>query len=134
MSIYSNEPPRRKLPLFAALVFIVVAGLIAAGIYYRARFESQPPQVQLTPDTDAIGAAPLEIRITDSGSGLKSLTVTLGDTTLASERFAQPVAEKKISITLPKGTKEGPATLKIVARDAALFRGNEAVVQKPMTI
>jgi murein DD-endopeptidase MepM/ murein hydrolase activator NlpD len=134
LSIYSNDRPRRKLPVFLTLVILVVAGLIAAGVYYRARFESEPPKVQLTPDTDALGMAPLELRVTDSGAGLKSLTVMLGDTTLASESFAEPVAEKKVSITLPKGTKEGPATLRIVARDASLFRGNEAVVQKNLTI
>jgi len=134
LSIYSNDRPRRKLPVFLTLVILVVAGLIAAGVYYRARFESEPPKVQLTPDTEALGMAPLELRVTDSGAGLKSLTVMLGDTTLASESFAEPVAEKKVSITLPKGTKEGPATLRIVARDASLFRGNEAVVQKNLTI
>jgi murein DD-endopeptidase MepM/ murein hydrolase activator NlpD len=134
MSIYSNDRPRRKLPLLAAAVVIVVVGLIAAGIYYRARFESEPPKVELSPDTDAIGTAPLEIRVTDAGAGLKSLTVMLGETTLAAEKFAQPVAEKKVNVVLPKGTKEGPATLRIVARDASLFRGNEVVVQKQMTI
>src|SRR3954464_1059929 len=134
MSIYSNDRPRRKLPVLLALAVIVIVGLIAAAIYHRARFEGEAPKVQLTPDTDAIGMAPLEIRVTDAGAGLKSLTIMLGDTTLASESFAEPVAEKKVSITLPKGTKEGPATLRIVARDASLFRGNEAVVQKNLTI
>jgi len=134
MSIYSNDRPRRKLPVLLALAVIVIVGLIAAAIYHRARFEGEAPKVQLTPDTDAIGMAPLEIRVTDAGSGLKSLTIMLGDTTLASEKFDKPVAERKVSIALPKGTKEGPATLKIVARDASLFRGNEAVVQKQMTI
>ena len=134
MSLYNNDRPRSKKPLVIVLLVIVVAGLIAAGIKYRARFESQPPRVELTPDADAIGTAPLEIRVTDAGTGLKSLTVTLGDTTLASEQFAQPVAEKKLSVALPKGVKEGSATLRIVARDAALFRANETVVQKNVTI
>jgi murein DD-endopeptidase MepM/ murein hydrolase activator NlpD len=134
MSIYSNDRPRRKLPLFLALVVVLVLGLIAAGIKYHARFESEPPRIALTPDSDAVGTAPLELRVSDTGAGLKSLTVTLGDTTLAAETFAQPVVEKKISLVLPKGMKEGPATLKIVARDASLFRGNEAVVQKNINI
>jgi murein DD-endopeptidase MepM/ murein hydrolase activator NlpD len=134
MSIYSNDRPRRKLPLLLTLLVVIVVGLVAAGIYHRARFESEAPKVQITPDTDAVGAAPLEVRVTDAGAGLKSLTVTLGDTTIASEKFDQPVAEKKVRVVLPKGTKEGPATLKIVARDASLFRGNEAVVQKSITI
>jgi murein DD-endopeptidase MepM/ murein hydrolase activator NlpD len=134
MSLYNNDRPRSKLPLVVILVVIVIGGLIAAGIKYRARFESEPPRVELTPDSDALGTAPLQIRVTDAGTGLKSLTVMLGDTTLASEQFAPPVAEKKLSVVLPKGVKEGPATLRIVARDASLFRGNEAVVQKNITI
>ena len=134
MSIYSNDRPRRKLPLLLTLLVLIVVGVIAAAIYHRARFESEPPKVQITPDTDALGTAPLEVRVTDAGAGLKSLTVTLGDKTIASEKFDPPVAEKKVSITLPKGTKEGPAALKIVARDASLFRGNETVVQKSLTI
>ena len=134
MSLYNNDRPRSKLPLVVILLVIVIGGLIAAGIKYRARFESEPPRVELTPDSDALGTAPLQIRVTDAGTGLKSLTVVLGDTTLASEQFAPPVAEKKLSVVLPKGVKEGPATLRIVARDASLFRGNEAVVQKNITI
>jgi len=134
MSIYSNDRPRRKLPILGALLVIVVVGLIAAGIYHRARFESEAPKVELRPDTDAIGTAPIELRVTDAGTGLKSLSVMLGDTTLASERFDKPVGEKKFNIVLPKGTKEGATTLRVVARDAALFRGNEVVVQKQITI
>ncbi|HKU45650.1 MAG TPA: M23 family metallopeptidase [Burkholderiales bacterium] len=134
MSIYSNDRPRRKLPLFLTLLVLIVVGVIAAAVYHRARFESEAPKVQITPDTDALGSAPLEVRVTDAGAGLKSLTVTLGERTIASEKFDQPVAEKKVSVVLPKGTKEGPATLKVVARDASLFRGNEAVVEKRITI
>ena len=133
MSIYSDRP-RRKLPLLLALAAIVVVGLVAAAIYHRARFEFEPPKIVLTPDTDALGAGPLELRVTDTGTGLKSLSVTLGDVKLADERFDKPVAERKLNLVLPKGTKEGPTTLKIVARDASLFRGNEAVVQKTITI
>jgi murein DD-endopeptidase MepM/ murein hydrolase activator NlpD len=134
MSIYSNDRPRRKLPLLLILLVVIVVGLIAAGVKYRARFESEAPKVVLTPDTDAIGNAPIEVRVTDAGAGLKSLSVTLGDTKLAAEQFAKPVAEKKFNIVLPKGTKEGPTNLRIVARDASLFRGNETVVQKNVTI
>jgi murein DD-endopeptidase MepM/ murein hydrolase activator NlpD len=133
MSLY-NDRPRRKLPVLLTLGVVVLAGLLAAGINYRARFESEPPKVQLTPDTDAVGTSPLELLITDAGAGLKSFTVTLGDTTLAADTFGQPVAEKKVNLVLPKGMKEGPVTLKIVARDASLFRGNETVLQKSLTI
>jgi murein DD-endopeptidase MepM/ murein hydrolase activator NlpD len=143
MSLYEPDRPPRKLPLAGALLVIVLAGLVFAGIYFRARFETQHPQVQLVPDTDAVGTAPLEVRVTDAGAGLKSVSVTLSaggtQSTLASDKYAPPVAEKKLSVALAKvpGIKEGPATLRIVARDASLwnfFRGNETVVEKKLTI
>jgi len=121
------------------LLAVLVAGLIAGGIYLGPRFESQPPLVRLTPDADVIGNAPLEISIADAGSGLKSFSIKLGETSIAAEQFASPVAEKKVSFALAKlpGVKEGPATLRIVARDASLwgwFKGNQTVVQKQLTV
>jgi murein DD-endopeptidase MepM/ murein hydrolase activator NlpD len=53
--------------------------------------------------------------------------------------YAQPVREKKISVAAPKlaGVKEGPAVLRVRARDSSLWRffsGNETVLQKELTI
>jgi murein DD-endopeptidase MepM/ murein hydrolase activator NlpD len=140
MSLYEPDRSRRKLPAILVLLVILAAGLIAGGIYLRPRFESQPPQIRVAPDGDAIGLAPLEITVLDAGSGLKSFSVTLSsggtETVLASEQFEVPAAEKKLSVSLAKvkGIKEGPATLRVVARDASLFRGNESVVQRQLTI
>ena len=138
MSAYDNERPRRKIPALFLLVILVVA-LVAGIIYMRPRFETQAPQVRLTPDADVIGNAPLEISVTDAGAGLKSLSIMLGETSIAAEQFATPVGEKKVSVALAKlpGVKEGPATLRVVARDASLwgwFKGNETVVQKQIAI
>jgi len=138
MSAYDNERPRRKIPALFLLA-ILIAGLVAGIVYLRPRFETQAPQVRLTPDVDVIGNAPLEISVTDAGAGLKSLSITLGETSIAAEQFASPVAEKKVSVALAKvpGVKEGPATLRVVARDASLwgwFKGNETVVQKQIAI
>src|SRR5207248_1223301 len=89
------------------------------------------------------GLAPLEIVVADPGSGLKSVSATLVaggvEHTLASEQYAKPLPEKRITLSLAKlpGVKEGPAVLRVVARDASfanLFRGNEVVVEKPITI
>jgi len=139
MSAYDNERPRRKLPMLVVLLVVLAAGLVAGGIHLRPRFESQPPQVRLTPDSDVFGNAPLEIGVTDAGAGLKSLSIKLGETSIAAEQFASPVGEKKVSVALAKlpGVKEGPATLRVVARDASLwgwFKGNETVVQKQIAI
>jgi murein DD-endopeptidase MepM/ murein hydrolase activator NlpD len=74
---------------------------------------------------------------------LKSVTATLSaggsDNTLVSEQYAEPVSEKKFTIALSKvtGLKEGPAVLRVSARDASLwnfFRGNETVVEKNLAI
>jgi murein DD-endopeptidase MepM/ murein hydrolase activator NlpD len=140
---FDSKTPQRKLPIVLVLLVIVAAGLIAGGIYLRPRFESEPPRITLSPDSDAFGRGMLEISVADAGAGLKSLAVTLSadgkESSIAAEQFAQPVKEKKLSVELAKvaGIKEGPATLRIVARDGSLsnfFKGNEAVVQKRITL
>ena len=140
MSAYQIDRPRRKLPIAAIVLVIAIVGLIAAIIYFWPRLESKPPRIQLKPDSDMVGMAPIEISVADAESGLKSLAVTLSvggkETSLAAERFATPVKEKSVSVALAKvpGIKEGPATLRIVARDASVFRGNETVVEKKLTL
>jgi hypothetical protein len=139
MSAYQNDRPRRKLPALLVILVVLVAGLVAAAIHFRPRFESQPPQIRFSPDADVLGNAPLEISVADAGAGLKSLSIMLGETSIAAEQFATPLGEKKVSVALAKlpGVKEGPATLRVVARDASLwgwFKGNETVVQKQIAI
>ena len=133
----------RKAPVVVVLLLIVIAGLAGAAWYFRARMESDPPQITLSPDTDMVGLAPLEILVTDKGTGLKSVTATLSqggtEQTLAAEQFAQPVGERKIAVALAKlaGLKEGAAVLRVTARDASIwnsFKGNETVLEKNLTI
>jgi murein DD-endopeptidase MepM/ murein hydrolase activator NlpD len=91
-----------------------------------------------------LGLAPLQIVVTDRGAGLQSVNATLSaggtEQTLASEQYVQPVAEKKITVALsPKttGVKEGPAVLRVTARDRSLWnflRGNQASIEKNITI
>src|SRR5688572_8159099 len=100
MSAYETDRPRRKLPLALVLLAVLLAGLVAGAIHFRSRFESQPPQIRLAPDSDVIGTAPLEITIADAGSGLKSLSIKLGETSIAAEEFASPLAEKKVDVAL----------------------------------
>jgi murein DD-endopeptidase MepM/ murein hydrolase activator NlpD len=136
MSFHDSDRPRRKSAVLVFLLILVIAGLAAGAWYLRPRFESDPPQVTFKPDTDTVGTGPVEIVITDKGTGLSSIEVKLGDASIASEKFAQPVAEKTVTVVLSKlpGIKEGAATLQVVARDASLFRGNQAAVQKQLTI
>jgi murein DD-endopeptidase MepM/ murein hydrolase activator NlpD len=142
MSIYSSDRSRSKAPVVIVLL-IVIAAMAAAAWYFRPRFEADPPELRFSPNADAVGLAPLELQLTDKGTGLKSVTVTLSqgatEHPLASEQFSPPVGEKKITVALAKiaGIKEGPAVLRVTARDASLWRwsrGNETVLEKNITI
>lgn len=143
MSSLESERPGKKLPAPVIVVLVIVIALAGGGYYLAPRFEREAPQVTL-PDADVIGLAPMEIVVADRGAGLKSLSVTLttggAEHTLASEQYAQPLAEKKIALALSSkltGLKEGPAVLHVSARDASLwnlFKGNETVIQKNFTI
>jgi len=143
MSTFSSDRPRNRLPIVLILLVVIIGVLAGGGYYLMPRLESEPPQIVLSPDVDVLGVAPLEIHIVDKGTGLKSVMATLSqggaEYSLASEQFAQPVNEKKIAVALAKvsGVKEGPAVLRVTARDASLwhfFRGNEAILEKNFTI
>ena len=131
----------KKLVLF--VLVILIAGCIAAAVYFRPRYESQPPQVTIAPNADVLGTAPLEITVSDPGTGLRSVTATLSaggtEHRLVAENFGQPVPEQKFTVALAKlpGLKEGQATLKVTARDASWwnsFKGNETLLEKQITI
>ena len=140
MNALPADRPRRRRTLLVALLVIVAAALAGGALFLWPRFESTPPQIALSPETDVLGVAPLAIRVTDTGTGLKSVKATLSqggaEVSLAAEQFAQPAGEKKFEVALAKaaGVKEGPAVLRIAARDASLWRGNEAVLEKNVTI
>ena len=136
MSFHDSDRPRRKSVALLFLFILLIAGLAAGAWYLRPRFESEPPQIVFKPDSDTVGRGAIEIVISDKGTGLQSIEVKLGEASIASEQFAQPVTEKTVTVVLSKipGIKEGPATLQVAARDASLFRGNQTVVQKQLTI
>ncbi|MDB5922863.1 MAG: hypothetical protein JWN13_1799 [Betaproteobacteria bacterium] len=143
MSAFERDRPTRRLPIIGFLLLIVAIGFVGGAYYLAPRFERSSPQIKL-PDSDVLGLAPVEIAIGDAGAGLKSVAATLSvggsEHTLISEQYAQPVSEKKFSFALSSklaGLKEGPAVLRVSARDASLwnfFRGNETVIQKNLTI
>ncbi|HEX4332814.1 MAG TPA: M23 family metallopeptidase [Usitatibacter sp.] len=129
----------------AAIVFVllvIVAAVLGGAIYLKPRFESEPPQIRLSTDADVLGLAPLEIQVSDP-TGLRSITATLTqngtERKLAAEQFPQTVRENKLTVELSKltGIAEGPAVLKVVARDASLWHwgaGNEATLEKKLTV
>ncbi|HET7730577.1 MAG TPA: M23 family metallopeptidase, partial [Usitatibacter sp.] len=143
MSTFSSDRPRSKGPVLLVLLVIVIVALAAGAWYLRPRFETDPPRIALSTNAETLGAAPLEIAVTDTGRGLKSVTATVTQGTtehkVAFEQFGEPVFEKKIAVELAKvpGIKEGPATLRVSARDASLwhsFNGNEAVLEKSFVL
>ena len=145
MSALEFGKPRRRFVPGRGLVYLVLVILIIGGGYLLVpRFEWRRPQIKITPDIDTIGLAPVEIEVDEPGTGLKSFAVVLiaGGTehTLVSEQYDQPLAQKKFTVALSSkltGLKEGPAVLRVTARDRSLwnfFRGNESVVQKNLTI
>jgi murein DD-endopeptidase MepM/ murein hydrolase activator NlpD len=143
MSAYESEKPGRKLPAIVVIFLLIVIGLAGGAYFLAPRFERQAPQIRL-PDSDVLGLAPMEVVVTDQGAGLKSVTATLStggsDHTLVSEQYTHPVTEKKFTVALSSklaGVKEGPAVLRVSARDASLwkfFHGNETVIEKNLTI
>jgi murein DD-endopeptidase MepM/ murein hydrolase activator NlpD len=139
-----GRPPRRLKPLINLVYVLVAVMVIGGGYFVLPRFEWRAPQIKLIPDTDSLGLAPIEIDVTEQGMGLKSVIATLNvggaEHILVSEQYDQPVMAKKFTVGLSAklaGVKEGPAVLRVVARDRSwwrFFRGNETVVQKNITI
>jgi len=143
MNDFESGSTGRKLSPIKLLLLVIIIGALAAAWFMAPRFEREAPQVVLVPDTGVIGLGNLEIDVTDAGRGLKAVTATLSaggvDITLAAEQFDSPIPGKKIAVATSKlsGIKEGPAVLRVTARDASLwnlFRGNETVVEKNLVI
>ena len=143
MNNLETERTATRLPAIVFILLIIVIALAGAAYYLAPRFEREAPQIKV-PDADLLGLAPMQIVVADAGAGLKSVgaTLSIGGTehTLASEQYAQPLREKKIAVALSSklaGVKEGPAVLRVVARDASrwnFFNGNETVIQKNLVI
>ena len=138
----SSGTPRRRsrLPFILLLLAIVASALGAAGWFVGPRLESIAPQVAITPEGEAAGQTPLQVQVSDGGTGLRSVTVTLSqggtEHKIAADELVQPLHEKTYTVALAKvpGIKEGPAVLKVAARDAALWRGNQTVVERRLTL
>ncbi|MFO0103467.1 MAG: M23 family metallopeptidase [Betaproteobacteria bacterium] len=138
----SSGTPRRRsrLPFIFLLLATVAGALGAAGWFVGPRLESVAPQVAITPEGEAAGQTPLQVQVSDGGTGLRSVTVTLSqggtEHKIAADELVQPLHEKTYTVALAKvpGIKEGPAVLKVAARDAALWRGNQTVVERRLTL
>ena len=100
MNPYDTHRPRSKSAVIIFLLVLVAGGLAAGAWFFGARFESQPPQITLKPDSDVVGTGPVEITISDPGAGLKSIEVKLGEATIASEQFGTNI-RATVTTTVP---------------------------------
>ena len=143
MSISASDTPRKRFTTIVLVVLIILAALAGGAYYLAPRFERAAPRIKL-PDAEVLGLAPVQIRISDQGTGLKSVTATLSvggsQVTLVSEQYARPVAERTFTVDLSsklgRGV-EGPAVLRVSAQDGSLWKfphGNQTVVQKNLAI
>jgi hypothetical protein len=87
-----GRPPKRTAFLKNVLAVVCLAAIVTGGYFLVPKFEWHKPQIKITPDTDTIGLAPVEIAISEKGTGLKSATVTLSvagtEPPLFSEQYA----------------------------------------------
>jgi murein DD-endopeptidase MepM/ murein hydrolase activator NlpD len=145
MSALELGRPKRSFVPGRGVIYVVLFAIVAAGGYFLLpRFEWHKPQIKITPDSETLGLGALQIDVTERGTGLKSFSAVLNsggtDYPLASEQYSEPTLEKKLTVALSSklaGLKEGPAVLRVTARDNSwwnLFRGNETVLQKNITI
>lgn len=139
-----GKPKKRFIPGAGILLLVLLAAIVAGGFWIGPRFEWSKPQITLSPDSDTIGLGTVVIQASDRGTGLKSVAASLHsggtDFPLISEQYEDAPMQKSFTIALSSklaGLKEGPATLRIGARDRSLwnfFRGNESAVAKNVTI
>jgi Peptidase family M23 len=139
-----GRPSRRAGLPGNFLVVLVIIGVLAGGYFLIPRFEWKSPQIKLIPEAEVLGLGEIEIDVRERGTGLRSINASLtsGGTehSLAAEQYDEPVMQKTIKVALSSklsGLKEGPAVLRVSARDRSLwsfFRGNETVLQKSVTI
>ena len=145
MSALELGRPKRSFVPGRGVIFVVLFAVIAAGGYYLIpRFEWHKPQIKITPESETLGLGPLQIEVIERGTGLRSFSAVLNsggtDYPLAAEQYTEPTLQKKLTVALSSklaGLKEGPAILRVSARDNSLwnmFRGNETVLQKNITI
>ena len=118
------------------LVLIILGGLLAAAItYFR---DTAAPVVQLTPTQGPVSAnMPLSLKLTDEGSGLKSLRVEAiqggNRQLLLTQDFPAQTPEFRLELSLSdKKLQDGPLAIEVTSVDRAIYhlgQGNRIQVQ-----
>jgi murein DD-endopeptidase MepM/ murein hydrolase activator NlpD len=138
------QPKKSGRILKKLLLLVIVAAFIVGGYYTIPRFEWHAPEIKISPDTDVLALKPLEVEVVERGTGLAALEIVLtaggAELPLVNETYDSPVMERKIPVALSAkttGVKEGPAVLRVTARDRSLFRlfrPNQSLLEKNLTI
>ncbi|HRS81968.1 MAG TPA: M23 family metallopeptidase [Smithellaceae bacterium] len=132
----------KKTGTIAAAVAIVLAAGTLGWLYFAGWLDREKPLINLDSDITAIGVKKdIGITFSDARSGLSGLTVELIQDQkphlLTVETFpSRSIRQKVLRLTVePIALKlnNGPATLRITARDASLFK-NETVVSEQVRI
>src|SRR5262245_43017157 len=97
-----GKRPRRTNILRNIIIVSLLAAIVAGGYFLVPKFEWHKPQVKITPDTDTVGLAPIEIEINETGTGLKSVAVALStggtEHPLLSQEYDSPVMQAKVTV------------------------------------
>ncbi|BCA80962.1 M23 family metallopeptidase [Desulfuromonas sp. AOP6] len=118
----------------SSLLFLLLLIAFGAGAFYYFR-DTTAPTVTLSPDSGAIAPVrPLELRLEDTGTGIRDLTVTLlqqgGATPLMSKSFPAGTTTIREDLSLAAANlSEGPFDIVITVGDHAVYhfgKGNRA--------
>lgn len=131
----------KKTGVIAAVVIVLVAGALG-WLYFTGWLDRGKPVIQLDSDITAIGRKKdIGITFADERSGLSGLKVEMVQDNkphlLAEETFpSRSTRQKVLRLTVEPLTLQlnnGPAVVRITARDASLFK-NETVVFEQVRI
>lgn len=131
----------KKTGVIAAVVIVLVAGALG-WLYFAGWLDRGKPAIQLDADITAIGRKKdIGITFADERSGLSGLKVEMVQDNkphlLAEETFpSRSTRQKVLRLTVEPLTLQlnnGPAVVRITARDASLFK-NETVVFEQVRI
>ncbi len=122
-------------------IFILLIAIAGAGIYIGlVKFEWEKPAIQLTPETRFV-TQKLAFKVSDQKSGVAEIKVEIiqqgRSIPIHSEQVPKGthIVEKALNMRpLPKGLKDGDATLKITAWDYSWNHGNPVSLEKNILI
>jgi len=106
-------------------LLLIIGCLVAAAVYYFR--DTKGPTISLIPSSGPISAkSPLSLSLTDSGSGLKQVEVTVIQNGNRLPLVAQmaPAQAKQIDLELNLGSlkpEQGPLQIEVVTGDRAIY-------------